>query len=376
MRELSGNKIQIENLSSSEDTQLLKRLLTRPFKELDVKDGGTNMRFLAAYFCAINKNKVITGSQRMQQRPIGKLVDALRYIGFKIYYLQNDGFPPVEIIPSERLHLKYEVNVEADESSQYISALLMIAPVFPDGLTIILQKKVVSKPYIKMTLEIMKRCGIQYTWKKNVIRIDHQKYHETTYHVEADWSAASYWYSIAALATESQIELKGFKKNSLQGDQVIAEWMKNFGVSTSYTSDGILIKKESEPVSGEMTFDFTNNPDLAQTIIVAAAAKNINLKIKGLKTLRLKETDRVMALQKELKKIGAMLIQHKPDFYELKANYKNSVDKIETYDDHRMAMAFAPVALNSELRIIQPSVVTKSYPGFWEDMKSAGFETN
>ncbi|HKR06642.1 MAG TPA: 3-phosphoshikimate 1-carboxyvinyltransferase [Bacteroidia bacterium] len=374
INELSGKKIQVENLSSADDTQELKRLLASPFKTLDVKDAGTSMRFLIAYFCVINRNKVISGSQRMQERPIGKLVDALRYIGFKIHYLQREGFPPVEVIPTERTHLKYELNVEADESSQFISALLMIAPVFPDGLTIRLQKRIVSKSYIKMTLGILKKCGINSTWKKNEIRIDHQKYRQVTYKAEPDWSAASYWYSIAALSTEAHIELKGFRKNSFQGDQVISEWMKNFGVSTQFTDDGILIRKESEPVLNEMTFDFNNSPDLAQTIIVLAAAKNINLKMKGLKTLRIKETDRIAALQKELRKIGAHLVQHKADFYEVKPNYKNTSERIETYNDHRMAMAFAPLALNSEISIIQPSVVTKSYPDFWKHLKNAGFE--
>jgi 3-phosphoshikimate 1-carboxyvinyltransferase len=251
----------------------------------------------------------------------------------------------------------------------------MIAPVFPDGLTVKLQKKVVSKPYIKMTLEIMKMCGINYKWKKNEIRIDHQKYLETIYKVEPDWTAASYWYSIAALSDGAEIELKGFKKESLQGDQIIAEWIRNFGISTQYSEDGILIKKENEPVSNEMIFDFTNHPDLAQTIIVLAAAKNINLKIKGLKTLKLKETDRVISLKKELRKIGAQLIQHKPDFFELKTNFQNPVERIETYNDHRMAMAFAPLALKERITIIQPAVVSKSYPEFWKHLEKAGFET-
>ncbi|MEP7170966.1 MAG: 3-phosphoshikimate 1-carboxyvinyltransferase, partial [Bacteroidota bacterium] len=220
INELAGKKIQIENLSSADDTQELKRLLASPFKTLDVKDAGTSMRFLIAYYCVINKNKVISGSQRMQERPIGKLVDALRYIGFKIHYLQKEGFPPVEIIPTERPHLKYEVNVDADESSQFISAVLIIAPVFPDGLTVKLQKKIVSKSYIKMTVGIMKMCGVNSTWKKNEIRIDHQKYKPVKFSVEPDWSAASYWYGIAALSQESQIELKGFKKESFQGDQI------------------------------------------------------------------------------------------------------------------------------------------------------------
>lgn len=374
INKLSGNKIQIENLSSAEDTQNLIRLLARNTKVLDVKDAGTSMRFLTAYYCVINKNKVITGSHRMQERPIGKLVDALRAIGFKIYYPMKEGFPPIEIIPSERLHLKYEVNIEADESSQFISALLMIAPVFPDGLTIKLQNKIVSRPYIEMTLGIMKLCGVNYEWKKNEIRVDHQKYKELLYKVEADWSAASYWYSMAALCDEAEIILTGLKKSSFQGDKIIAEWMKNFGVFTEFFEDGVRIKKENEPLAHEMTFDFTDHPDLAQTIIVLAAAMNINLQIRGLKTLMIKETDRVEALQKELKKIGASLTFIKNDSYELKANYNNPSGKIETYEDHRMAMAFATLALKNEINILHPSVIAKSYPGFWEQLKIAGFE--
>jgi len=374
MNELSGKKIRIENLSSADDTQELKRLLASPFKILDVKNSGTSMRFLIAYYCVINKNKVITGSHRMQHRPIGKLVDALRYIGFKIHYLQNEGFPPVEIIPAERTHLKYTVDVGADESSQFISALLMIAPVFPDGLTIKLQNKIVSKSYIQMTLDLMKLCGIKNTWKKKEIRIDCQKYLPSVYHVGPDWSAASYWYSIIALSQEGQMVLKGFKEKSMQGDQIITSWMKDFGVSTKYTEDGIILKKESEPLVNEMTFDFNDCPDLAQTILVLAAAKNINLKIKGLKTLRIKETDRIAALHKELRKIGAQLIQHKTDFYELKPNWSYNGEKIETYDDHRMAMSFVPIAMTGNIELSKPVVVSKSYPEFWEHLKNAGFE--
>ena len=374
LNELSGKKIEIENLSPADDTQELKRLLASPLKTLDVKDAGTSMRFLIAYFCTINKNKVITGSLRMHDRPVGNLVDALRYIGFKIHYLQKEGFPPVEIIPTEKPHLKYEVNVDASESSQFVSALAMIAPVFPDGLTIKLQKKIVSKPYIKMTLGIMNDCGINSKWKKNEIRIDHQPYQQIKYTVKPDWSAASYWYSIAALSQESQIELKGLGRDSFQGDQIIAEWMISFGIETEFTDDGIKIKKTGEPISKELSFDFTDNPDLAQTILVIAAAKNISLKIKGLNTLRLKETDRVVAMQKELIKIGAQLLELKSDQFELKPDFKIPDEKIETYNDHRMAMSFAPVAMVNEIKINNPHVVSKSYPDFWNHLKSAGFE--
>lgn len=373
LNKLAGNSSKIENISPSEDTQTLIKLLARPIKTLDVKDAGTNMRFLTAYYCTINKNKIITGSQRMQQRPIGKLVDALREIGFKIHFVKEEGFPPVEIIPTERVHLKYEITVDASESSQFISALVMISPVFPDGLTIKLVNKIVSKPYIVMTLKMMKLFGVSHQWNKNEIRIDHQPYRPIAYAVESDWSAASYWYSIAALSEEAEIILEGLKEQSMQGDKIIADLMKAFGVSTEYLTNGIKIKKENNALAGEMTFDFTDYPDLAQTIIVLAAAKNIRLHVKGLSTLRNKETDRIAALQSELKKAGSDLIQHKEDSFELIPGFRFPSDVIETYNDHRMAMAFAPLGILNEIKIQEPSVVKKSYPDFWNQLKLAGF---
>jgi 3-phosphoshikimate 1-carboxyvinyltransferase len=373
INKLSGNKIYINNLSVADDTQILIRLLSDKSKKLDVKDAGTDMRFLIACFCALNKNKIITGSPRMQERPVEKLIDALHDIGFKIQYLKNRGFPPVEIIPVENLHLTNEVSVDAGESSQFISALLMIAPLLPEGLTIKLKNKIVSKPYIEMTLQMMNLCGVNYEWKKNIIKIKKQAYRKTELKIETDWSAASYWYSIAALADEAKIELRGLKKNSMQGDSIIAEWMKKFGVKTEYFSKGIRIKKEKIPDVKKMSFNFTDHPDLAQTILVLASIKNISLSVSGLETLKIKETNRIEALQNELKKIGAVLIKKKKNVYKLKPDFKSPSQKIETYNDHRMAMAFAPLALINKINIVNPSVVSKSYPNFWEDLKQAGF---
>lgn len=372
---LSGSEIKIENLSPAEDTQNLILLLSKKQKEIDVKDAGTSMRFLTAFFCVLNKNKIITGSSRMQQRPIGKLVDALRNVGFKIFYVKNEGFPPVEIIPSERLHLKYETSIVANESSQFVSALLMIAPLFSDGLIIKLQGSIISKPYIEMTLAIMKNCGIEYEWKKNVIKIKHQKYQPSVYIVEPDWTSASYWYSIAALSNQADIFLPGLKENSSQGDKIISEWMQLFGVTTSFSEDGIRIKKEFDPVNRELSFDFSHHPDLVQTILVIAAAKNINLTITGIQSLRIKETDRIAALQSELKKIGAFLIEKEKNCFYLKSNFTNAIKPIETFADHRMAMAFAPLALINKICILQPAVVSKSYPDFWDQLTQAGFQT-
>lgn len=372
MNALSGNKIRIENNSPAEDTQHLLKLFTRHSRNADVKDAGTSMRFLTAYYCTINKNKIITGSQRMQERPVGKLVDALRAIGFKIHYLNQEGFPPVEIIPSERLNLKYEVEVDASESSQFVSALLMIAPCFPDGLILKLNNRIVSKPYIEMTLQMMNSFGIEYEWKKDKITVPPQAYKETVFKVGSDWTSASYWYSMAALSKQASITLSGLSKDSFQGDKIIAEWMEGFGVSTTFLHNSIILKND-KVVNSPECLDFINHPDLAQTMIVLAAAKNINLKITGLKTLAVKETDRIIALQNELKKIGAQLEKTGDDTYELKSNYKPAEEKIETYNDHRMAMSFAPVSLKNQIAIVNPSVVNKSYPDFWEQLQAAGF---
>ncbi len=375
INKLSGNNIHIENLSDADDTQQLLRLLLRNPKKIDVGDAGTSMRFLIACFCALNINKVITGSHRMQQRPIGKLVNALRDIGFQIHYLRNEGFPPVEVIPIENKYLKLDVNMDANESSQYISALLMIAPLFAKGLTIKLQNDIVSEPYIEMTLQMMKLFGIDHSRMKNEIRIEHQEYKKTTFKVDTDWTASSYWYSIAALSDEAEIFLEGLSKNSLQGDKIIAEWMKPFGIDTEFFPSGIKIKKDGTSIAEQVTFDFTDYPDLAQTIIVLAAAKNITLTITGIQTLTIKETDRIGALQNELKKMGAELLEEKNGVFILKSNFKLPSGKIETYNDHRMAMAFAPLALKGEIEIVNPSVVTKSYPAFWDHLNAAQFET-
>lgn len=372
MNALSGNKIRIENNSPAEDTQHLLKLFSRHSRNTDVKNAGTTMRFLTAYYCAINKNKIITGSQRMQERPVGKLVDALRAIGFKIHYVNKEGFPPVEIIPSERLSLKYEVEVDASESSQFVSALLMIAPCFPDGLILKLNNRIVSKPYIDMTLQMMSAFGIAYEWKKDKITILPQTYKETVFKVGSDWTSASYWYSMVALSKEATITLFGLSKDSFQGDKIIAHWMEGFGVTTTFLANSIILKND-KVVHPPEWLDFINHPDLAQTLIVLAAAKSINLKVSGLRTLALKETDRIIALQNELKKIGAQLEKIADDTYQLMSEYKPAEEKIETYNDHRMAMSFAPISLKNQIAIVNPSVINKSYPNFWEQLKAAGF---
>jgi 3-phosphoshikimate 1-carboxyvinyltransferase len=405
---LSNNKCDIENLSDSTDTQNLKNILESNDEIADVKDAGTSMRFLTTYYCATNQTKIITGTDRICQRPIGELVSALRTIGFQIEYLKKEGFPPIKILKSDGGHslspspslplnpLKRTssasplggrgvVEVDASVSSQYISALLMIAPVLKNGLTIVLKNAPVSEPYIMMTLKLMSEFGIAYSWEKNKIIVPHQNYSPKKVTVEADWSAASYWYIVAALSKSADIRLLGLKEDGLQGDKIMAEWGRRFGVETRFDSEGATLIKNravvtptrfptSSGLSEEpLLIDFINNPDLAQSILVMAAVKNIPIELRGIESLRIKETDRIEAMRSELKKINAELIEKTNGVFLLKPNFKILDSKFETYNDHRMAMAFAPVALKGKIKINNPDVVKKSYPSFWEDLKKAGF---
>ncbi len=370
---LAGREAEIINLSEAEDTRLLAKILSRGGKMADVKDCGTCMRFLLAYYCVINKNKIITGSSALCQRPVGKLVNALRNIGFKLNYVRNEGFPPVEVIPVENKFLKDTVTIESNESSQYISSLAMIAPVLNRGLTIHCTGARVSNPYIELTIHLMKRMEISAAWKKNSLIIKNQKFTPAVFEVESDWSSASYWYSIASIASRAEITLAGLRSDSMQGDKIIAEWMKKFGIQTEYDQQQIRIKKVSEPLANEMDFDFSDHPDLAMTIITLAAVKNIKLSISGVSTLKHKESDRIAGLTSELKKINGWLTQTGDDRYELKSNYRRTAEHIETFGDHRMVMSFAPLGIAGEINIVQPLSVTKSYPRFWDDLRSAGF---
>ncbi len=368
---LSGFSGELENLSTARDTQTMIRLLESDDAVADVLDAGTTMRFLTAYFAATNQSKTMTGTPRMCQRPIGILVDALRTIGAEIDYLDQAGFPPHKIngLPSQKSNT---IEIRGDVSSQYISALLMIAPVLPQGLTIKLTGEIGSIPYIKMTIRQMEAFGVKVEedWDEKTLKVAPQKYHAAHYKIESDWSGASYWYAVVALAqnTEVKIELLGLKENSLQGDSSIAEIMSHLGVKSTFTSEGVLLKKIQAKSSFE--WDFTNCPDLAQTVAVVLGAKGIKGKFTGIESLKIKETDRVFALQEELAKINASLIETLPNtVYEItgRGNWEN-VPEIETYDDHRMAMAFAPLAMIKEVIIKEPGVVAKSYPSYWEDL--------
>jgi 3-phosphoshikimate 1-carboxyvinyltransferase len=264
------------------------------------------------------------------------------------------------------------VSIVGNISSQYISALLMIAPHLPNGLTIHFTTAISSKPYIELTLSLMKACGIEYKWNEDTISILPQRYKACEQTVSADWSAASYWYEIAALSKEANILLKELSFKSIQGDKVIAEFMKPFGVHSEEKKEGVLISKE-KPKETHALINFSNSPDLAQTFIVTAAAKNTSFAFTGLESLRIKETDRIQALQKELEKFNVALKENEKGAFEIEGNFQFSKDPIQTYHDHRMAMAFAPLALLNEITINNPEVVEKSYPSFWDDLKKAGF---
>ncbi|WP_420150157.1 3-phosphoshikimate 1-carboxyvinyltransferase [Spirosoma sp.] len=369
---LTGFQCQLQNLSTARDTQTMIRLLKADDEIADVLDAGTTMRFLTAYFAVTGKHKTMTGTPRMCERPIGILVDALRTLGADITYLNKDGYPPMKINgfnPSSA----NRISIRGDVSSQYISALLMIAPMLPNGLTLELTGSVGSRPYIEMTLEQMIYFGadVQADWEAKTITVAPKPYVPKPYTIESDWSGASYWYSVAALAKDetAEINLLGLKAKSLQGDSAIVDIMRALGVDSTFTDTGVRLTKR--PADASLAWDFTDCPDLAQTVAVCAAVKDVTLTLTGIESLKIKETDRVAALQAELQNIGAELVElepnHRYEVHQLSDKPKKPAT-IATYDDHRMAMAFAPVAMQEEIIIEEPGVVAKSYPSFWEDM--------
>jgi len=374
---LSYSPYDIENLSDSDDTKVLETVLNANTNHFDIGHAGTAMRFLTAFLSKIAGEWILTGSERMRQRPIGILVDALRKLGASIEYTETEGFPPLRILGTS---LKGGViELDGSVSSQYISALLMIAPIIPGGTTLKLLNQITSKPYIELTLNLMKQFGVRHSWKGNEIRIDEQNYRPVRFSVEADWSGASYWYSMAALSCECNLLLKGLRLQSFQGDATQAEWFSNyFGVQSKQTGNDVRLTKVEAPEIKIVELDFIENPDIAQTFAVLAVCKKIPFHFKGLATLKIKETDRIKALQTELSKFGVTLTEPKngelawDGICDLSLVCNPPV--IETYHDHRMALAFAPAALvYPEIIIDDPNVVTKSYPTYWADLKKIGF---
>jgi 3-phosphoshikimate 1-carboxyvinyltransferase len=387
---LSKGVVNVENLSVAADTVTLGRILqefgvgslefggvseltTHNSQLIDVGPAGTAMRFLTAFLAIQEGSFTLTGTERMKQRPIGILAEALKSIGANIEYIENDGFPPLQISGPLKQTSK-NVRIKGDISSQYISALLMIAPTLPLGLILQIEGELTSKPYVDMTLAMLEQVGIRHYWDENTITIESQAFIPATLYVEPDWSAASYWYAIAALADEASIFLPGLNGYSLQGDSVITEIMANFGITSQFKNGGVYLKKEAKKVERKI-FDLKECPDLAQTIVVICAALGHNATFTGLETLKIKETNRVLALQTELAKIGVLFIE-KNLSYKLDCSGLHFPDKItiQTYEDHRMAMAFAPLALKiNEVEIEEKQVVEKSYPYFWDDLEKAGF---
>ena len=376
---LSQGEVSILNLSSAADTVTLQSVLANnhPTSEVNVGPAGTAMRFLTAYYAFKGEKITITGSDRMKQRPIGTLVNALRNLGAQIKYLEKDCYPPIEIIGIfEQKNQK--VSIRGDISSQFLTALLLLANSFPKGLDLEIIDELTSKPYVDMTLAMLAQCGIQHTWENDIISIQPQNFEATTITIEPDWSAASYWYSVVALAEKAKIQLPNLKKDSLQGDNAIAQIMTLFGVHTTFNDDGIVIEKIAHEIKPQL-LDFKECPDLAQTVIVCAAILGKEFSFTGLETLKIKETDRILALQTELAKMNIKLIETQADVYQLDCLdlYLPQEITISTYEDHRMAMAFAPIAMViKEVNIEEPKVVEKSYPHFWDDFKKLGFHIN
>ncbi|MBI9059536.1 MAG: 3-phosphoshikimate 1-carboxyvinyltransferase [Labilibaculum sp.] len=371
---LSNNYEPIKNLSDCDDSKAMQNILFSNTNSFDVGHAGTTMRFLTAYLSKIVGEWTLTGSHRMQERPIGVLVDALNSIGGQITYLEKEGYPPLKIFGSNLTG--EEVSLKGDTSSQYITALLLIAPTLVNGLKIKLEGKIVSRSYIDMTLNIMKEFGIKSEFKGQEITVSHQTYQRIPYTVEGDWSGASYWFSFMALADEGKLYLDGLRRHSFQGDSGLIPVFEKLGVKAQFSKKGMFIEKIATDCK-KLKFDFNHMPDLAQTFAVCACLKNIPFHFTGLETLKIKETNRIYALIIELGKLGYVL--HEPAEGELAwdgergAEDKNIV--IETYHDHRMAMAFAPIAMvRPEIEIDSPDVVKKSYPNFWEQLKEVGFK--
>lgn len=391
---LSNGRVKVTNVSDAADTVTLAGILrnqsqesraknqesdsqleTQSLATVDIGPAGTAMRFLTAYFAIGNEDVILTGSERMKQRPIGILVNALRQLGADIDYVENDGYPPLHIKAGFEQKTDL-ITIKGDISSQYITALLLIAARLPQGLKLQIEGELTSRPYVEMTLSMLQQAGIQHQWEDNTISIANQEFKETSIWVEPDWSAASYWYAIAALAEEAELFLPGLTAYSLQGDSAITEIMANFGITSQFKDGGVYLKKEPKPIQRKI-FDMIKCPDLAQTVIVVCAALGHEATFTGLETLKIKETDRVAALQNELGKMGVKLVE-KGQVYKLDCSEKFIPEKmtIATYEDHRMAMAFAPLALViPELEIEEAKVVEKSYPDFWKDLEKAGFET-
>ena len=366
-------EIELHNVSNSDDTQAMTAGLSSASALVDIGHAGTTMRFLTAYFSTQEKQqKTLTGSSRMQERPIGVLVDALRQLGADISYVKNEGYPPLQI--KGNALTKSEVRISANISSQYITALMLIAPSLPEGLTLTLEGKTTSFPYIEMTCSLLRKIGVRAVFSGQQIQVfPQQNIAKTTHHVESDWSSASYYFSVAALAQKAKINLSTYKSDSLQGDSILMEVYQQLGVHSSIEENTLSLQGGGS-VTPSLRLDLSDAPDTAQTIAVTCFGLGIACDLTGLHTLKIKETDRLVALQNELTKLGASIeiTEKSLHLHKRKSNIVPNV-AIDTYHDHRMAMAFAPLALLVPIVINDADVVSKSYPGFWDDLEEIGF---
>ena len=370
---LSLSNTPIHNLSDCEDTRVIVESFNSNSNLFDVKGAGTAMRFLTAFLAGMEGEWIIRGSKRMHERPIHPLVETLNVLGAEIEYLEKEGYPPLRI-RGRRLK-GGEVFVAGNISSQFISALLMVAPMMENGLVMNIEKQVISKPYIDLTIGMMKDYGVHTKWEENKITVKPQKYKAVEYTVEQDWSAASYWYEIVSLLPGAEVKLPGLRKVSLQGDANVANLFSDLGVETEYLEDGIIIRHMKRKAR-KFFHDFIREPDLAQTFATTCCFKGIPFLFSGTQSLKIKETDRIAALITELRKMGFVLRDGGSGMLEWDGErcFPAEVPAIDTYDDHRMAMSMAPGSiLLNPLFINDPMVVTKSYPSFWDDLKKAGF---
>jgi 3-phosphoshikimate 1-carboxyvinyltransferase len=375
IKALASDSFRIENLSDSDDT----RVMTEAFKKnedlISIGHAGTSMRFLTAYYAATCQKKIITGSERMKNRPIRELVDGLNQLGADISYLEKEGFPPIQTSGNQLQG--NSISISGNISSQFITALLLIAPVLPKGLTINIKDKLISSSYVHLTLQLMKLFGVNSNWTNNKISIEPQPYKGSDISVEADWSGASYWYEIAALANEADIVIQGLSANSLQGDAACAQIFEKLGIQSKFFTDNSVRLTKAKCDLQFFEFDFLNNPDLVQTLVVTLCLSKIPFKISGADTLRVKETDRIAALQKEMLKMGYRIKETAPGVLAWDGEQSEPEKHIiiDTYKDHRMALAFAPAAIIMRNVVINDAtVITKSYPNYWEDLAKVGFE--
>ena len=380
---LSGGRNLPENLSDCDDTEVIIDALRYMPDEINIKAAGTAMRFMTAYLSVMRGTHIITGTDRMKHRPIAILVDALRRLGANIEYVGEEGYPPLKIT-GKKLAGGF-LEIPGNVSSQYISALLMIGPMLKDGLTLQLTGEIISRPYIDLTLWMMGEFGAEAEWSSaDTITVDHKPYKGRDYYIESDWSGASYWYEMVALSNDrnAEVRLTGLMDGSMQGDSTSRYIFSLLGVKTIFETQTkgvpqmVTLKKNGRGVT-KLEYDFVNAPDLAQTFVVTCAALDIPFHFKGLATLKIKETDRIEALKREMAKLGYVI--HDANDSELFWDGERCEPQLElgidTYEDHRMALAFAPFAMKQEGLIINnPQVVTKSYPKFWKDLKSTGFE--